>query len=89
MAFFLRERAHTPAPPPRFHNHTSLCDAGEKMLNTWIHWMPWSFAAVKAVIIAKFILIGRAIHFAESYHAKPLIWETAYRCWPSWFSCPL
>ena len=54
-----------------------------------IHWIPWSFAAVKAVIVAKFILIGRAIHFAESYHAKPLIWETAYRCWPSWFSCPL
>ena len=44
-----------------------------------IHWIPWSFAAVKAVIVAKFILIGRAIHFAESYHAKPLIWETAYK----------
>lgn len=40
-----------------------------------IHWIPWSFAVVKAVIVAKFILIGRAVHFAESYHAKPLIWE--------------
>ena len=44
-----------------------------------IHWIPWSVAAVKSVVIAKFILIGRGIHFAESYHAKPLIWETAYK----------
>ena len=44
-----------------------------------IHWVPWSFAAVKAVIVAKFILVGRAVHFAESYHAKPLIWETVYK----------
>src|SRR6516165_11110417 len=44
-----------------------------------IHWIPWSFAAVKAVIVAKFILVGRAIHFAESYHEKRLIWETVYK----------
>jgi hypothetical protein len=44
-----------------------------------IHWIPWSFAAVKAVIVAKFILVGRALHFAESYRAKPLIWETVYK----------
>jgi hypothetical protein len=27
----------------------------------------------------KFILVGRALHFAESYRAKPLIWETVYK----------
>jgi hypothetical protein len=44
-----------------------------------IHWIPWSFAAVKAIIIAKFILIGRAVHFAERHQTKPLIWETVYK----------
>jgi hypothetical protein len=44
-----------------------------------IHWIPWGFAAVKAVIIAKFVLIGRAVHFAERHRAKPLIWETVYK----------
>ena len=30
-----------------------------------VHWGYWGFAAIKAILIAKFILIGRALHIGE------------------------
>ena len=42
-------------------------------------WVPWSFAAVKAALAAKFLLIARAMHLGERFRSKPLIWEATYR----------
>jgi hypothetical protein len=44
-----------------------------------IHWLPWGFAFIKALISAKFILIGRALHFGERYRTRPLIWQTLHK----------
>jgi hypothetical protein len=44
-----------------------------------IDWAPWSFALVKAVFAAKFILIGRALHLGERNRSKPLIWPVLYK----------
>lgn len=41
--------------------------------------MPWGFAIIKALVSAKFILIGRALHFGEGHRTKPLIWQTLHK----------
>ena len=30
-----------------------------------VHWGYWGFAAIKAILVAKFMLIGRALHIGE------------------------
>ena len=40
-----------------------------------VHWLPWGFALIKAVVLAKFIMIGRALHIGEGHRTKPLIWQ--------------
>ena len=42
-------------------------------------WAPWGLAAVKAVLVAKFILIGRALNVGERFQTRPLIWQTVHR----------
>jgi hypothetical protein len=37
---------------------------------------PWGIAIVKAVVLAKFMLIGEAIKIGERTTASPLIWPT-------------
>jgi len=46
-----------------------------------IAFAPFGLAAVKALICAKFVLVGRALHVGEHVHRKsrPLIWETLHR----------
>src|SRR5262249_16333800 len=44
-----------------------------------IPFAPFGFAAVKALICAKFILLGQALHFGERFRDFPLIWPTLYR----------
>ena len=44
-----------------------------------IAFAPFGFAAVKALICAKFILIGRALRVGERFKNMPLIWPTLYR----------
>ena len=44
-----------------------------------INWTPWGLAAIKAVLAAKFILIGRAFHIGEGHRDKPLIWQTLHK----------
>jgi hypothetical protein len=44
-----------------------------------IHWVPWGFVIIKALVSAKFILIGRALHLGERYRTKPLIWQTLHK----------
>ena len=39
----------------------------------------FGFAAAKALICAKFVLIGRALHLGERFKALPLIWPTLYK----------
>ena len=39
----------------------------------------FGFAAAKALICAKFMLIGRALHLGERFNALPLIWPTLYK----------
>jgi hypothetical protein len=36
-------------------------------------------AAVKAMILAKFMLVGRALHIGDAHRHRPLIWPTLYR----------
>jgi len=44
-----------------------------------IHYEIWGLAAIKALIMAKFMLVGRMLHVGTRYHNKPLIWPTLYR----------
>ena len=44
-----------------------------------IPFAPFGFAAVKALICAKFVLVGRALHLGERFKALPLIWPTLHR----------
>ena len=43
-----------------------------------VHWGYWGFAAIKALLVAKFILIGRALHIGEGLRTRPLIWQTLH-----------
>jgi hypothetical protein len=44
-----------------------------------ISFAPWGIAAVKAVLLAKFILLGRAMGIGERHTARPLIWPTLHK----------
>jgi len=44
-----------------------------------ISFAPWGIAAVKSVLLAKFILLGRAMKIGERYTARPLIWPTLHK----------
>ena len=44
-----------------------------------ISFTPWGFAAVKAFILGKFMLIGHDIRLGERFTGKPLIYPTLYR----------
>ncbi len=44
-----------------------------------IAFAPFGFAAVKALICAKFVLIGRAFRVGERFKNLPLIWPTLYK----------
>jgi hypothetical protein len=44
-----------------------------------IGFVPWGIAVVKAVLLAKFMLIGRAMGIGERYTDRPLIWPTLYK----------
>jgi hypothetical protein len=46
-----------------------------------IAFAPFGFAFAKALICAKFILVGRALHVGERFKTQPLIWPTLHR----WF----
>ena len=38
----------------------------------------WGIAAIKAMILAKFMLLGRMLHVGKGFRDKPLIWPTLY-----------
>jgi len=38
----------------------------------------WGVALVKALVLAKFMLLGRMLHVGKRYRDKPLIWPTLY-----------
>ena len=40
---------------------------------------PFGFAAIKALICAKFILVGRAFHVGERFKTLPLMWPILYK----------
>jgi hypothetical protein len=40
---------------------------------------PFGFAAAKALICAKFVSIGHALHLGERHKTRALIWPTLYR----------
>jgi|SRR5579862_685463 len=44
-----------------------------------IAFAPFGFAAAKALICAKFMSIGHAVHLGERYKTRALIWPTLYR----------
>jgi hypothetical protein len=44
-----------------------------------ISFAPWGIAAVKAAVLAKFILIGRAMKVGERNSTGPLIWPTLHK----------
>jgi hypothetical protein len=44
-----------------------------------IGFAPWGFAIVKAAVLAKFMLIGRAMKIGERYSTYPLIWPILQR----------
>ncbi len=44
-----------------------------------IEFAPWAFAAIKALVSAKFVLIGRALNVGDGYKSYPLVVPTLYR----------
>jgi hypothetical protein len=44
-----------------------------------IEFAPFGFAAIKALICAKFMSIGHALHLGERYKKEALIWPTLHR----------
>src|SRR5271156_4967555 len=44
-----------------------------------ISFTPWGIAIVKALVLAKFMLIGRAMKVGERSTDRPLIWPTLYK----------
>jgi hypothetical protein len=44
-----------------------------------IHSVLWGVAIVKALLLAKFMLIGRAMKLGEGHTTGPLIWPTLYK----------
>ena len=44
-----------------------------------IKFAPWGVAIVKALLLAKFMLIGRALKIGERYQSRPLIWPTLHK----------
>ncbi len=44
-----------------------------------VNFTPLSIAAVKAAVLAKFILIGDAMRLGEGFGTRPLIWPTLYK----------
>jgi hypothetical protein len=44
-----------------------------------VDFAPWGVAIVKAVLLAKFMLIGHALKTGERNTTRPLIWPTLYK----------
>ncbi len=44
-----------------------------------IEFSPWGIAIVKAVVLAKFMLLGDAMKLGERFTARPLIWPTLHK----------
>jgi hypothetical protein len=44
-----------------------------------VSFTPWGIAIVKALVLAKFMLIGRAMNIGERYTTQPLIWPTLHK----------
>jgi hypothetical protein len=44
-----------------------------------IDFIPWGIAIVKAMLLAKFMLVGRAMKIGERDTTSPLIWPTLHR----------
>jgi hypothetical protein len=44
-----------------------------------VSWPYLGFAFIKALLIAKFILLGRALHIGDGLHNRPLVWQTLYK----------
>src|SRR5215471_17834513 len=44
-----------------------------------ISFAPFAFAAVKALICAKFVSMGHIFHLGERFKSLPLIWPTLYK----------
>ena len=44
-----------------------------------IEFAPWGVAIVKALLLAKFMLIGRALKIGERNNTRPLIWPTLHK----------
>ena len=44
-----------------------------------IAFAPFGFAVAKALIFAKFVLVGRVLHLGERFRTLPLIWPTLYQ----------
>ena len=44
-----------------------------------IQFAPWGIAIVRALVLAKFMLVGRALKVGERNTTRPLIWPTLYK----------
>ena len=44
-----------------------------------VSFVPWGLAAVKAVVLAKFLLLGGVVKIGRGYTDRPLIWPTLYK----------
>src|SRR5215469_6654500 len=49
------------------------------MREAGVEWSPWGLALIKSLLVAKFMLTGRAIRIGQRFGDKPLIWQTVHR----------
>src|SRR5262249_6844797 len=49
------------------------------MREAGVSWAPWGLGIIKSLLVAKFMLIGRAVHAGERFGDRPLIWQALYR----------
>ena len=73
-------RVRDPHRLPLRHSRGSDPDEGRRCCTTeGISFAPWGIAIVKAVVLAKFVLLGHAMKIGERYSTRPLIWPTLHK----------
>ena len=68
----------TPKKQPAFRAAVILMKAAV-LHDAGVSFTPWGIAIVKAFVLAKFMLIGRAMKIGERYTTQPLIWPTLHK----------
>ena len=68
-----------PCPVPLRHSWRGDPDEDRCIAQRGIEFAPWGIAIVKAMVLAKFMLVGSAMKIGERFTKRPLIWPTLHK----------